>query len=153
MCVFWWLGGCEREFKANNHGSNPIYIYFILFLLFSSLKLPKHMCLLAHLFLTYNSYRVSNTCSVTRMCIMLCIHACARSFSCIRCMRGWRGLHVRRGRSLHVCRGLHVRRGWGGGMNLVYISLLIDSIYIYIDLPTRPCQPCSHPLTQHHYEL
>jgi hypothetical protein len=55
MCVFWWLGGCEREFKANNHGSNPIYIYFILFLLFSSLKLPKHMCLLAHLFLTYNS--------------------------------------------------------------------------------------------------
>jgi hypothetical protein len=37
MCVFSWLGGCEREFKANNHGLYPIYIYFILFLPFSSL--------------------------------------------------------------------------------------------------------------------
>jgi hypothetical protein len=44
MCVFWWLGGCECEFKVNNHGSNPIYIYFILFLPCSSLKLSKHMC-------------------------------------------------------------------------------------------------------------
>jgi hypothetical protein len=58
----------------------------------------------------------------------ICMHGCMRSFSCIRCMRGWWGLHVHRGRSLHVCRGLHVPRGRGGSTNLVYISLLIDSI-------------------------
>jgi hypothetical protein len=87
MCVFWWLGRCDREFKANNHGSNPIYIYiyFILFLPFSFLKLSKHMCCLAHLFLTYNFYRVSNTCSVTHMRSRL---ACSGGI----CMHGYAAL-------------------------------------------------------------